>query len=156
MSFQRFKAVFVNWYVVSPRRRQIDSELYGLKRMPTSDCATFWNHLFSSILFRINRWIHLIRSSNKIQSCRWKKRKVCFDLFHRQKPRLMAGLLGGENKYNVMGRRGALSCTSDSWCGGGGFEPHLRPPLFPSARNITLILVGSRNGFERDFTIELW
>ena len=29
-------------------------------------------------------------------------------------PRLMAGLLGGENKYNVMGRRGALSCTSDS------------------------------------------
>ena len=46
------------------------------------------------------------------------------------------------------------------------FEPHLRPPLFSLSKKLysnCLILVGSRNGFERDlhkqknacFTIEL-
>ena len=36
-------------------------------------------------------------------------------------------------------------------------NPQQSPPLFPRARNFTLIaqLVGFRNGFERDFTIKL-
>ena len=29
------------------------------------------------------------------------------------------------------GRRGIVGCMSDSLCGGCGFEPHQRPPLFP-------------------------
>ena len=38
-----------------------------------------------------------------------------------------------------------------------GSSPIKKPPLFPWARNYPycFVLVGSRNGFERDFTIEL-
>jgi len=35
--------------------------------------------------------------------------------------------------------RGAVGCTYDSKCGGRGFKLHQRPPLFPWARNVTLI-----------------
>ena len=48
-------------------------------------------------------------------------------------------------------------CESDLWYEGRGFKPLQRPLLFPSARNYPycLVLVGSRDGCERDLTIKL-
>ena len=44
-------------------------------------------------------------------------------------------LVSVSNTHNthifLKGRRGAVGCTSDSSCGGRGFEPNQRPPLFP-------------------------
>ena len=55
-------------------------------------------------------------------------------------------------------RRGAVGCTSDTQCGGRGFEPPLKPPVISLSKKLypyCLVLVGSTNGFERDFTIEV-
>ena len=58
----------------------------------------------------------------------------------------------------VKGRRGAVGCTTDSLCGGRGFEPQAKAPVVSLSKKLypcCFVLVGSRNGFERDFTIEL-
>ena len=56
--------------------------------------------------------------------------------------------------YNILpGRSGAVGCTSDSWVRSSSKAPvvSLSKKLYPYC----LVLVGSRTGFERDFTIEL-
>ena len=51
------------------------------------------------------------------------------------------------NTYLLKGRRGSVGCTSDSSIINVSLSKKLHP--------YCLVLVGSRNGFERDITIEL-